>query len=127
LLKAIEQPETFSAVKLAEMLETLKEVSAASILNCQNALLAHVVPARYNKFGISLAALLEFLRGKFGNQPNVWPPRPDVTEFIGSQYKGAIAPQIREKINKSSAEEVKQKLLELAGENPELGLLFWEG
>jgi hypothetical protein len=127
LLKAIEQPETFAAVKLSDMLESLKEIKAASIADCQKSLMADVVPARYKKFEISLASLLEFLRSKYGNQPNNWPLRSDISEFIKSQYKGTIAPQIKEKIRDESAEDLKQKILRLADDNPELGLLFWEG
>ncbi len=127
LLKAIEQPETFAATKLADILEVLKAVKATGIQDCQKALLADVIPGRYKKFDIGLASLLEFLRSKFGNQPNNWPTRPNIEDFIKSQYKGTIAPQIKEKICGRSAEELKQKLLQLADENPELGLLFWEG
>lgn len=126
LLKAIEQPETFAAVKLSEMLDALMEVKAASIADCQKAFMADVVPGRYKKFEISLASLLEFLRGKYGNQPNNWPLRSDVSDFIKSQYKGMIAPQIKEKIRKANAENLKQKILRLADDNPELGLFFWE-
>ena len=127
LLKAIEHPEMFAATKLADMLEALKAVKAASILDCQKALLADIVPARYRKFNISLASLLDYLRSKHGNQPNNWPRLPDIQEYIKSQYKGTIAPQIKEKIRDKNAEELKQKLLQLADEHPELGLLFWEG
>jgi hypothetical protein len=127
MLRAIEHPETFAAVKLADMLEMMKDVKAASILDCQKALMSDVVPARFKKFEISLASLLEFLRSRHGNQPNNWPLRPDISEFIKSQYKGTIAPQIKEKISDRSAEELKQKILQLADENPELGLLFLEG
>ena len=127
LLKAIEHPETFAASRLTDILDVLKEVTAASIIDCQDALIADVIPARYKKFNIGLASLLEFLRGEFGNQPNNWPQHPDLTEFIRSQYKGTIAPQIKEKIRDRSAEELKKKLLQLADENPELGLMFLEG
>ena len=127
LLKAIEQPETFAATKLADILEVLKAVKATGIQDCQKALLADVIPGRYKKFDIGLASLLEFLCSKFGNQPNNWPTRPSIEDFIKKQYKGTIAPQIKEKIRDRSAEELKQKLLQLADENPELGLLFWEG
>jgi hypothetical protein len=126
LLKAIEQPETFAAAKLAELLEIFKGASAVGIAECQKAFLAEVVPHRYAKFNISLSSLLEFLRGKYGAQPNNWPRRPDVTEFIRGQYKGAFAPQIAEKIRNTSAEELKARLLQLAHESEELGLLFWE-
>jgi hypothetical protein len=127
LIKAIEQPETFASAKLAEILEALKSVKAAGIQDCQNALKADVIPTKYKRFDISLASLLEYLRGKFGNQPNSWPARPTIDEFIKSQYKGAIAPHIKEKISSKNAEDLKRRLLELADENPELGLLFWEG
>ena len=127
LLRAIEQPETFAAAKLANILEILKDVKAASIADCQQALMTDVIPVQYKKFDISLASLLEFLRSQNGNQPNNWSLRPDITEFIKSQYKGTIAPRIKEKLRDRNAEDLKQKLLQLADENPELGLLFWEG
>ena len=127
LLKAIEFPETFAAAKLSDMLEALKGVQTASIADCQRALIADIVPARFEKFKIGLASLLEFLRDKHGNQPNKWPLRPDISDFIKSQYRQMIAPQIKEKIRNEGAEAIKRKLLRLADDNPELGLLFWEG
>jgi hypothetical protein len=127
LLKAIEQPDTYAAMKLAELLDVLKETTVLSIADCQKVFLAETVPLQYAKFNISLASLLEFLRGKHGAQPNDWPRHPDISEFIRGQYKGTLAPQIKESIRSRGAEELKQKLLQLADENPELGLLFWEG
>jgi hypothetical protein len=127
LLKAIELPATFAAAKLAEILETLKSVKAASIQDCQKALKADVIPVKYKRFDISVASLLDYLRGKFGDQPNTWPTNPSIDDFITSQYKGAIALQIKEKISSKKAEDLKRRLLELADDNPELGLLFWEG
>lgn len=127
LLKAIEHPEIFAALRLTAILDVLKTATAVSIADCQNALIADVIPARYQKFNISLSSLLEFLRAKFGIQPNKWPLHPDITEFIRSQYKDTIAPQIKEKIRDKSAQELKEKLLQFADENPELGLMFLEG
>jgi hypothetical protein len=126
LLKAIEQPETYAAMKLAELLDVLKEITALSIADCQKVFLAETVPRQYAKFNISLTSLLEFLRRKYSAQPNDWPRLPDISEFIRGQYKGTFAPQIKESIRSRGAEELKQKLLQLADENPELGLLFWE-
>ena len=126
LLKAIKEPGTYAAAKLAEILETLKSVRGAAVPDCQNALKADVIPLKYRQL-ISLASLLEYLRSSFGEQPNDWPSNPNIEDFIKSQYRCALAPQIREKINSRSAEDLKRKLLELAEENPELGLLFWEG
>jgi hypothetical protein len=126
LLKAIAQPETFSATKLAELLEVFKDISAVDIVECQNAFLAETVPHRYAKFNINLSTLIDFLRGKYGAQPNNWQPRPDITDFIRGHYKGTFAPQIAEKIRNKPADELKERLLQLAQENEDLGLLFWE-
>ena len=127
LLKAIEQPEAFSAAKLAELLEVLKETTAVDVAECQKAFLAETVPSRYAKFNISLAPLLEYLRETHGMQPNHWPRRPDITKFIRKQYKVTFAPQVAEKIRNEPADKLKEKLVQLAQENEELGLLFWEG
>lgn len=126
MIKAIEQPQTFSAGRLEELLILLQNITASPIADCQKALMADVIPSRYRKFDIALAPLLDYLCGEYGGQPNQWPVRPDVSEFIKGQYKGAIAPQIREKIKNKNAEELKNRLLQLAEEHPELGLLFWE-
>lgn len=126
LLKAIEQPQTFAAGKLEELLGLLQSITARPITDCQKALIADVIPSQYRRFDIALAPLLDYLCGEYGKQPNQWPVKPDVSEFIKRQYKGAIAPQIREKIKNKSAEELKSRLLQLAEEHPELGLLFWE-
>lgn len=126
LLKAIEQPQVFSAVKLEELLTLLQNITARPVTDCQKALMAEVIPHKYWKFDIALPPLLDYLCRKYGSQPNQWPVQPDVTEFIKGQYKGAIAPQIREKIRTKDAEKLKIRLLQLAEENPELGLLFWE-
>jgi len=127
LLKAIEQPEMFTAAKLAELLEILKVTSAIGIAECQKSFLDETVSRKYANFNISLSSLLEFLRGKYGTQPNNWVPRPDIIEFIRGQYKGTFAPQIAKRIREKPAEELKKRLLQLAQENEELGLLFWEG
>jgi hypothetical protein len=126
LLKAIEQPEMFAAAKLSELLEILKDVSTVGIAESQKVFRSETVPHRYAKFNISLSSLLEFLREKYSLQPNNWPLRPEITEFIRGQYKGAFAPQIAERIRNKPADELKAQLLQLAQENEELGLLFWE-
>jgi hypothetical protein len=86
-----------------------------------------VIPARYKKYEIKLVSILDYLHSEYGNQPNYWPSRPNISAFIKSQYKETIAPQIKENLRNKNAEDLKQKLLQLADDNPELGLLFWEG
>ena len=126
LLKAVEYPENFATARLVQFLEMMKETSIVRITECQTAFMADYIPAQYRKFQINLASLLNYLRGKFGQQPNNWPIHPDISDFIKSQYKDAIAPQVKEKIRNKDAEQLKQRLLQLSEDYPDLGLLFWE-
>jgi len=126
LLGAIETPDNYSADKLKGLLEQLNSMQAPSIAGCQKQFITETIPHRYVKFNISLSSLLEFLRLKYGNQPNDWAVKPDVREFLERQYKGEFAPQITDKLKKTAAEDLKKKLIQLANENPDLGLLFWE-
>ncbi len=126
LLRAINQPEELSAAKLDEILEMLKDVKTAKVEDCQKAFLADVIPYKYKKFEIGLAPILEYLCKKCGNQPNKWHFPVDIEEFIKNQYKVSIAPQVKEKLRTCDAEALKKRLVQLASENPELGLLFLE-
>ncbi len=126
LLKSVEHPENFAAARLVQFLEMMKETSKVRITESQTAFMADYIPVQYRKFQINLACLLNYLKGKFGQQPNNWPIHPDISDFIKSQYKDAIAPQVKEKIRNKDAEQLKQRLLQLSEDYPELGLLFWE-
>jgi len=126
IIEAVERSENFSSDKLTSLLNVLSGLSSVTIAECQNQFIAETVPLRFTKFHISLSSLLDFLREKYGKQPNNWPTKPDIIEFIREQYKGAFAPQVIEKIRNTPAENLKDRLLQLAQDNPELGLLFWE-
>lgn len=126
LLNAVEHPENFAAGRLGQLLEIMKEIDEVRISECQTAFMTDYISPRYRKFQINLASLLNYLKGKFGQQPNHWPIHPDISDFIKGQYKDAIAPQIKEKLRSKSAEELKQRLLQLSEDHPDLGLLFWE-
>lgn len=126
LLGSIETPENYSSDKLKGLLEVLKGIHPPNIGECQKRFITETIPQRYAKFNINLSSLLEFLRGEYGIQPNNWAIKPDVHEFLEHQYKGEFAPQITDKLKKTSAEDLKKKLIQLANENPDLGLLFWE-
>lgn len=126
MLIALQSPDSFSSEKLEALLIALSKMTSPDIVECQQRFIREVVPRRYLKFNINLSALLGFLTEELGNQPNSWPAKPDVNEFIAKQYKGSFAPQVADKIKKMSGEDIKQKLLQLARENPDIGLAFWE-
>jgi hypothetical protein len=126
IIEAVERSENFSSDKLTSLLNVLSGLSPVTIAECQKLFIAETVPLRFAKFHISLSSLIDFLKGNYGKQPNNWIAKPDISEFIREQYKGAFAPQIIEKIRNTPAENLKDRLLQLAQDNPELGLLFWE-
>lgn len=125
IIASVETPENFSADKLATLLDVITGLSPAPIADCQARFKADTIPQRFAKFEISLLSLLDFLEGEYGKQPNNWPTRPDINKFIRDQYK-TLAPQVADKIKKTSADDLKNRLLKLAQEDPDLGLLFWE-
>ncbi|MDR0706883.1 MAG: hypothetical protein LBF60_03270 [Treponema sp.] len=126
IITAAESPEKFSSGKLDEALDVMRALSPLGIKDCHNRFFAETMPRRFVKFNMSLSPLLDYLKGKYGAQPNNWPPKVDINEFIRGQYKGTFAPQVAEKIRNIPAEDIKNRLLQLAQDNPDLGLLFWE-
>jgi hypothetical protein len=126
IIASVESPEEFSSSKLDELLNVVSALSPLSIKDCQANFIAETVPRRFAKFNMSLSSLLDYLKSKYGAQPNIWSPRPDIHEFIKGQYKGTFAPQVTEKIKKTTAEDLKNRLLQVAKDNPDVGLLFWE-
>jgi hypothetical protein len=126
IIAAVERPESFSSDKLTELLNVLSGLSPVTIADCQKQFIAETVPRRFVKFNINLSSLLDFLKEKYGKHPNTWPVKPDISEFIREQYKETFAPQVIEKIKKTPAEDLKIRLLQLAKDNPEFGLVFWE-
>ena len=126
IIAAVEAPENFSSEKLAGLLNVLRGLAPIRIAECQERFLAETIHPNYSKLNINLSSLLDFMRNIYGNQPNNWPVKPDVNEFIQRQYKWTLAPQVIEKIKMASPEDIKNRVLQLAQDNPELGLLFWE-
>lgn len=126
IISAVHEPEQFSSDKLSALLNVLSALDPVDIAKCQEQFREDTVPRRFAKFNINLSALLDFLRTKYGNQPNNWPLKLDITDFIHGQYRGTFAPQVAAKIKRTSAEDLKNRLLQLAQDNPDLGLLFWE-
>ena len=126
IISAVQTPEQFSSDKLNTLLNVLSMLDPVDIAKCHELFRNETVPSQFAKFNISLPALLEFLRNCYGNQPNNWPSKLDISDFVRREYKGTFAPQVTEKIEKTSAEDLKRRLLQLAQDNPELGLLFWE-
>jgi len=126
ITSAVDYPDAFSSDKLFSLLDIMSELQPVSVAECQNRFISAIVPQRFRKFKMSLSSLIDFLKSVHGSLPNKWPEKPDIDDFVRNQYRGAFAPQVTEKIRATSAETLKNRLLQLAQENPDLGLLFWE-
>ncbi|MDA8335004.1 MAG: hypothetical protein M0Z41_08465 [Peptococcaceae bacterium] len=126
ILQALTIPDSFSSEKLQNLLTSLSQMKAPDAVKCQTRFIHEVIPGRYLQFDISLPALVDFMSAHYGNQPNNWPTKPDVNDFVAQQYKHSFAAQIANKINNMSGADLKEKLLQLSLDNPDIGLAFWE-
>ena len=85
-----------------------------------------IIPDRYKKLGIKLASLIKYLEQRFGSNPNEWPERPDISGFVMEQYKVEIAPNIVNQLKQKDANALKERILELVKNDPDMGLCLLE-
>lgn len=126
IIKVIEKPEDFSSEKLSAIYNSLCGLTPFNIKKCQERFFDEILPVKYARFKINLSSLVGFLKSKYGKQPNNWPNKPDISEFIIEQYKETIAPQVIGKVKKIPADDLKKSIMKLIQDDPELGLLLWE-
>jgi len=126
IISAVEHPENFTSERLNQLIEVLKNHSPVRIAQCQQNFMNETVPNKFARLDINLASLLTYLDGAFGSQPNTWPIKPNINTFIHGQYRNTFAPQVAEKIRLTPPEKLKEDLLQLVRNNPDLGLAFWE-
>lgn len=126
LVQVLASPNNYTNEVLEQKYELLKIIPEVDIKHCQDVFFEKTVPDKYKKLDISLSSLLQYLSEAFGPNPNNWPKQPDITKFINGQYKEVIAPNVVSKIKTVSAEDLKEKILLLAKEDPDIGLKFLE-
>ena len=126
IVNMVEHPERFSVTMLNQVTNQLSGVTAPNLAECQNAFIKNIVPKRYEKLIIDMASLVEYLQDTYGINPNMWPDQPDIDNFIKKRYKISFAPQVIRVISKKDPAELKERLLSIVEENPDIGLMFWE-
>lgn len=126
VIAAIDSPDSYSSDKLSNLLIAIEVASVCNISDAQNKFLNEIVPKKFSKLNINLSSIIGYLERKYGSKPNKWPITPDLESFINDQYKITFAPQVVEKIKRSNPEALRDKIVALAKENPDLGLLFLE-
>lgn len=125
-IKLLSKPEDFSTDALKQQLSLLEIVSEVSIEQCQASFMRQIIPKRYKKLDIKLASLIKYLEQRFGSNPNEWPERPDISGFVKEQYQVEIAPSVVNQLKQKDANVLKKKILELAMNDPDIGLRLLE-
>lgn len=126
IVKILMLPGQFTNDVLEKNYSILEMIPIANIKQCRNTFLQQIVPKQYSRLNIELASLLKYISNKYGNDANKWPDHPDIDEFIREQYREVFAPEIVGGLRLEDAEHLKEKLLELAKVDPDIGLKFWE-
>lgn len=124
----LQDPERYSNETLEQKLANMEMVPVVSIKHCQDIFVERIVPRKYRKLNIEIGALLKYLRNskQGGKDPNEWPTNPDIDEFIREQYQEVFAPDVLNRIRTVRAEDLKNKILEMAKNDPDIGLRFLE-
>ena len=123
LVKALNEPSSFSSDRIQELLDVLNALQPISIEKCQKAFLKDMIPAQYAPFNIDFGALASYLKSQKSN-PNEWSEHPQLDDFIKERYKSTFAPKIIEKIRAMSADELKEIVIDLARNSQDMGILF---
>lgn len=125
-IKLLSRPEDFSTEALKQQLSLLQDVPEVSLKQCQTNFQRTVVPQRYANLGLTLGSIVKYLTERYGADPNRWPEHPDIETFVRDQYKVEIAPSVVRQLSRLDANELKEQLLELAKNDPDIGLRFLE-
>jgi hypothetical protein len=125
-VKASRNPNAYSKTRLEELLlfaETLDPVDSRGRVE---AFVAAITPKRFKAFDLASEEILRFLAMRYGENPNDWPETPSLEDLFQKRYKELFAPKIQAKIESTDSETLKNKLLRLTLDNPEVGLFFWD-
>ena len=125
-IQLFSKPENFSTDAIKRQLSLLEMVSEVSIKQCQARFMHQIVPDRYEKLDIKFASLIKYFGQRFGSNPNEWPERPDISGFVKEQYQIEIAPNVVSQLKQKDANVLKKRILELAMNDPDIGLHLLE-
>ena len=85
------------------------------------------VSSRYAKLGLDMNALCAYLMARLSCNPNEWERlgqrfRGAIASFVREQYAQAFREKAVEKVKRFSDKEIRDRLLKLVEENPDVGL-----
>lgn len=126
LERMLRSPEAFSSNALEQKLRILESLPEIQLTDCQESFLRDAVPAKYQKLGIRVSSLMAYFENKYGENRDNWPKNSDIQDFIKTQYQAELAPNILSHLRDKNAETLKNRILELAASDPDIGLKLLE-
>ena len=119
-------PQKFTDDVLEQYYNMISVLPKADIMHCQKVFLGKIVPEKYKKLEVSFSSLLSYLEKMHGKDPNQWPLVPDIQKYITEHYQEMFAPAVLNAIRDKKAEDIKTRIMELAKNDPDIGLKFLE-
>jgi hypothetical protein len=131
IVDAVANPGGVSADRLQSVHDELeKEGAFVDVATAGLKFLKRVLPARYQKIGLSVGELSDWLCRKLGDAPGRWLTdgalREAVDAFVKQGYDNNARKQAAEKVNMLPDAEAKILLLKMIDQIPEVGLSVLE-
>jgi hypothetical protein len=131
IVDAVANPGGVSADRLQSVHDELeKEGAFVDVAAAGEKFLKRVLPARYQKIGLSVGELSDWLCRKLGDAPGRWLTdgalREAVDAFVKQGYDNNARKQAAEKVNMLPDAEAKILLLKMIDQIPEVGLSVLE-
>lgn len=126
IIQIINNSADYSLSKMKETYDTLSNLEKTQIEKSQKQFLFDITPERFRTLNLSFGNIVLFLCEQYGEMPNMWPDKIDISKYISRYYRAEIAPKAMEKIKETNSEELKEMILKMAEENEDIGLLFWK-
>jgi hypothetical protein len=127
VVRVVAEPSAYQAEVLKAAKARLEKAALVAEDGLTTAFAARFVPAKYAALGLDVAALCAELAAKLPGNPNGWTLQgaafyKAVAAFARGQYAAAFRPKAIEKVKALSDGEVRERLLRLVEENPDVGL-----
>lgn len=123
----VASPSDYQADRLKAAKETLEKAELVPAGKLGKTFEERYLSSRYAALGLDMSALCTYLTSRLPCNPNEW-------ERLGARFRGAIASYVREqyehafrekavkKVKELSDREIRDRLLQLVEENPDVGL-----
>ena len=127
VVRVVANPSAYQADILKSAKTRLEKARLVQEAQLEKAFAALYVPSKYDALNLSMAALCAELSGKLPGNPNTWPRlgakfHAAIALFARSQYTTSFKPKAVAKVKSLSDKDVRDRLLRLVEENPDVGM-----